>query len=38
MKQMTLARGGFGRFGKAPKRAVFRAEMYQVIPWSGLAR
>lgn len=27
MKQMTLARGGFERFGKTTKRAVFLAEM-----------
>jgi IS5 family transposase len=36
MKQMTLARGGFERFGKTTKRAVFLAEMDQVIPWSDL--
>ena len=36
MKQMTLARGGFEQFGKTTKRAVFLAEMDQVIPWSEL--
>jgi len=36
MKQMTLARGGFERFGKTTKRAVFLAEMDQVIPWTEL--
>jgi IS5 family transposase len=36
MKQMTLARGGFERFGKTTKRAVFLAEMDQVIPWGEL--
>lgn len=36
MKQMTLARGGFDRFGKTTKRAVFLREMDQVIPWSEL--
>ncbi len=36
MKQMTLARGGFDRFGKTTKRAAFLAEMDRVIPWGEL--
>jgi IS5 family transposase len=36
MKQMTLARGGFERFGKTTKRAAFLADMDQVIPWGEL--
>ncbi len=36
MKQMTLARGGFERYGKTTKRAAFLAEMDQVIPWDEL--
>ena len=36
MKQMTLARGGFERFGKTTKRAAFLAEMDQVLPWPEL--
>ena len=36
MKQMSLARGGFERYGKTTKRAAFLAEMDQVIPWVEL--
>lgn len=36
MKQMSLARGGFERYGKTTKRAAFLAEMDRVVPWSGL--
>ena len=36
MKQMSLARGGFERYGKTTKRAVFLAEMDRVIPWVQL--
>lgn len=36
MKQMSLARGGFERYGKTTKRAAFLAEMDQVIPWGEL--
>ncbi|MBA2674111.1 MAG: IS5/IS1182 family transposase, partial [Ramlibacter sp.] len=36
MKQMTLANGGFERYGKTTKRAAFLAEMDRVIPWSEL--
>lgn len=36
MKQMTLARGGFKQFGKTTKKAVFLAEMDQVLPWGEL--
>ncbi len=33
MKQMSLARGGFDRYGKTTRRATFLAEMDQVIPY-----
>ncbi|MCB2008930.1 MAG: IS5 family transposase [Rhodoferax sp.] len=36
MKQMSLARGGFDRYGKMTKRAAFLAEMERVIPWTEL--
>ena len=36
MKQMTLAAGGFERFGKVTRRAAFLAEMEQVVPWAEL--
>lgn len=36
MKQMSLARGGFERYGKTTKRAAFLAEMNRVVPWAGL--
>lgn len=36
MKQMSLARGGFERYGKTTKRAAFLAEMDRVIPWVQL--
>jgi IS5 family transposase len=36
MKQMSLARGGFDRFGKTTRRAAFLAEMDKVVPWAEL--
>jgi len=36
MKQLTLARAGFERYGKTTRRAVFLAEMEQVVPWPTL--
>jgi IS5 family transposase len=33
MKQPTLARTGFEGYGKTTRRAVFLAEMEQVVPW-----
>lgn len=36
MKQMTLAEGGFERFGKTTRRAAFLAEMERVVPWAEL--
>src|SRR6516164_1306773 len=36
MKQLTLARVGFERYGKTTRRAVFLAEMERVVPWPGL--
>jgi len=36
MKQISLARGGFDRFGKTTKRAAFLAEMDRVVPWAQL--
>jgi IS5 family transposase len=36
MKQMTLATGGFERFGKTTRRAAFLAEMERVVPWAEL--
>ena len=36
MKQTTLSTGGFDRFGKTTRRAVFLAEMDRVVPWSTL--
>ncbi len=36
MKQATLAAVGFERYGKTTRRAVFLAEMDQVVPWSAL--
>ena len=35
-QQMSLARGGFDRFGKQTKRAKFLAEMHRAVPWSQL--
>jgi IS5 family transposase len=35
-QQMSLARGGFERFGKTTKRAAFLGEMDAVLPWSDL--
>ena len=35
-QQMSLARGGFDRFGKQTKRARFLAEMDAVLPWAEL--
>ncbi|MFZ6781299.1 transposase, partial [Undibacterium sp. Ji83W] len=36
MKQTTFAQGGFERYAKTTKRAVFLSEMNQVVPWSML--
>lgn len=36
MDQMSLARGGFERYGKTTKRAAFLAEMDRVVPWAQL--
>ena len=36
MKQLTLARTGFERYGKTTRRAVFLSEMEQVVPWPAL--
>src|SRR5215472_15823655 len=36
MKQLTLARVGFARYGKTTRRAVFLTEMERVVPWSAL--
>jgi IS5 family transposase len=36
MKQMSLARGGFERYGKTTRRAAFLAEMDKVVPWNEL--
>lgn len=36
MKQMTLAEGGFERYGKTTRRAAFLAEMDRVVPWAEL--
>lgn len=35
-QQMSLARGGFDKFGKQNKRAMFLAEMDAVLPWAEL--
>ena len=36
MTQLTLATAGFERYGKTTRRAVFLAEMEQVVPWPAL--
>lgn len=36
MKQQSLARGGFDRYGKTTRRAAFLAEMDRVVPWAEL--
>lgn len=36
MKQLSLAQGGFERYGKTTKRAAFLAEMDRVVPWTQL--
>ena len=36
MKQMSLSRRGFDRYGKATRRAVFLSEMNRVVPWAEL--
>jgi transposase, IS5 family len=36
MKQMSLAQGGFEKYGKTSRRAEFLAEMDRVVPWSEL--
>lgn len=38
MRQATFAGVGFERFGKKTRRAVFLAEMDQVVPWKDLCR
>jgi IS5 family transposase len=36
MKQMSLAEGGFEKYGKTTRRAAFLAEMERVVPWAEL--
>ena len=36
MRQMSLANGGFERFGKTTRRAAFLAQMDKVVPWGEL--
>ncbi len=36
MKQTTLSTGGFDKFGKTTRGAVFLAEMDRAVPWSAL--
>jgi transposase, IS5 family len=36
MKQMTLAEGGFEKYGKPTRRALFLQEMDKVVPWAEL--
>jgi IS5 family transposase len=36
MKQMSLAEGGFEKYGKTTRRAAFLAEMERVVPWKEL--
>ncbi|MFZ6713409.1 IS5 family transposase, partial [Undibacterium sp. TC9W] len=36
MRQTTFAEGGFERYAKTTKRAVFLSEMNQVVPWAML--
>lgn len=36
MKQATLAEGGFEKYGKTTRRAVFLQEMDRVVPWPEL--
>jgi transposase, IS5 family len=36
MNQMSLARGGFDRYGKTTRRAAFLAQMDKVVPWQEL--
>ena len=36
MRQMSLSRGGFDRYGKSTRRAVFLSEMNRVVPWAEL--
>ena len=36
MKQITLSTSNFDRYGKTTRRAVFLAEMDQVVPWATL--
>jgi transposase, IS5 family len=38
MKQMSLAQGGFERYGKTTRRATFLAEMDKVVPWTQLCK
>ena len=37
MKQLTLAAGGFERYAKTTRRAVFLTEMERVVPWPALS-
>jgi len=37
MKQLTLAGGGFERYAKTTRRAVFLTEMERVVPWPALS-
>lgn len=36
MKQISLAKSGFEKYGRATKRSVFLAEMDRVVPWGAL--
>ncbi|MFZ6678961.1 IS5 family transposase, partial [Undibacterium sp. Tian12W] len=38
MRQTTFAEGGFERYAKTTKRAVFLSEMNQVVPWAMLCK
>jgi IS5 family transposase len=38
MKQLTLATAVFDHYAKTTRRAVFLAEMEQVMPWSALCK
>jgi IS5 family transposase len=38
MRQLTLAAVGFERYAKTTRRALFLAEMEQVVPWPALCR
>jgi IS5 family transposase len=36
LKQTTFSTSGFDRYAKTTKRAVFLAQMDQVVPWAAL--